>query len=232
MSEWDPPRAPASDEADEGPEGPEGTSRGATEHYFTPRPSSPHATRTLRFLYRGRVLTFTTDRGIFSYEGLDPGTGLLIENLELRDGEAVLDMGCGWGAIGIAAASAVPTGHVTLIDVNHRAVLLARRNARSNKLENVEVRQGDLFNPVGAARFDVIASNPAYKAGRPHVLRFLDEVPAHLREGGRLVVVGKGSQGILFYQRHLEARWGSVEVLGRGSGYRVLLAKSPRPTSG
>lgn len=198
-----------------------------TEHYFTSRPTSPHQTRTLRFLYRGRILTFTTDRGIFSYEALDPGTGLLIENLELGEEEHLLDMGCGWGAIGLAAASAMPKGRATLIEVNHRAVLLARQNARTNHLSNVEVLQGDLYQPVGTTRFDVVASNPAYKAGRELVLRFFQETPAHLTERGRLVVVGKGSQGILFYQRWLEARWSSVEVIGRGSGYRVLLAKGP-----
>lgn len=197
------------------------------EHYFTQRPSSPHQTRTLRFLYRGRVLTFTTDRGIFSYEALDPGTGLLIENLELGEAEDLLDMGCGWGAIGIAAASSMPKGKVTMVEVNHRAVLLARQNARANKLANLEVLQGDLFEPVGEARYDVVVSNPAYKAGRELVLRFLDQTPAHLKEKGRLVLVGKGSQGILYYQRWLEERWASVEVVGRGSGYRVLLARGP-----
>lgn len=199
----------------------------AFQHYFTARPKVPHATRTLRFLYRGQVLTFTTDRGIFSYEGVDPGTQLLIENMELDGAESVLDMGCGWGAIGIAAAASVPKGRATLVDVNHRAILLAQQNVRANRLANVEVLQGELFLPVSGRRFDVIVSNPPYKAGRDLVLRFLEEVPSHLAPGGHLLLVGKGSQGVLFYQHWLEERWDLVEVLARSSGYRVLRARGP-----
>ncbi len=216
----DPPGSPPQDETPEELAQP-------FQHYFTPKPKVGHATRTLRFLYRGRVLSFTTDLGIFSYEGVDPGTSLLIENMELEEDENVLDIGCGWGAIGIAAAVSVPQGQATLVDVNHRAILLARQNARANHLSNVEVLQGDLFAPVGERRFDLIATNPPYKAGRDLVIRALEEAPAHLTPGGRLLLVGKGSQGVLFYQRWLEERWASVEVMGRRSGYRVLKASGP-----
>lgn len=205
-----------------------GGARGAGfQHYFSAHPTAPHATRALRFLYRGQVLNCTTDRGIFSSEGLDPGTSLLIENMELGAGDRVLDLGCGWGAIGIAAALGAPRGRTTLVDVNHRAVHLARTNVKTNHLTNVDVLQGELFAPVGEERFDLIVTNPPYKAGREVILAILEEAPAHLREEGRLLLVGKGSQGILYYQAWLTERWRSVEVLARSSGYRVLLARGP-----
>ncbi len=199
------------------------------DQYFAEQPRSRSVRAELRFLYRGELLSFVVDRGVFSSRGLDPGTGLLIENLELRPADQVLDLGCGWGAVGVAAAKAAHAGHVILTEVNRRAARLARENLERNRVRNAEVRVGPFFEPVPGERFDVIAMNPPYRVGRPHVLRLLEEAPAHLRPGGRLLLVGKGSQGIRYYQTWLGERWsGPVEVLGRGSGYRVIEAR-PEP---
>jgi 16S rRNA (guanine1207-N2)-methyltransferase len=202
---------------------------GSDEQYFTPRPRSLHRRRELRFLYRGQVLIFATDAGVFASERLDPGTALLIEALDPGPTARVLDLGCGWGAIGVAAARAAPNGTIVLTDVNRRAVLLARSNLRRNGIQNAEVRPGSLYAPVRDERFDLIATNPPYHAGRENVLRILDGAPRHLAEGGRLLIVGKGSQGIQFYQRWLAERWGreAVAIRRRGGGYRVLEARPP-----
>ncbi|MCI4318563.1 MAG: methyltransferase [Thermoplasmata archaeon] len=201
----------------------------ATEHYFSERPSSRSAPRTLRFLYRGEVLHFEVDRGVFASHGVDPGTALLIGCLEPRPTDRILDLGCGWGAIGAAAARAAPQGQVLLTDVNRRAVLLARSNLRRNRIANAEARIGSMFEPAAGNAFDLIATNPPYHIGRPAILALLEAVPAHLRPDGYLLMVGKGSQGIRFYQAWLEERWpDGVEVVDRGSGYRVLKAR-PRP---
>ena len=201
------------------------------DQYFTARPRSRSVPRTLRFLYRGELLTFVVDQGVFASHGLDPGTALLIENLTIGRTDRVLDLGCGWGAVGVAAGKAARDGHVILTEVNRRAARLARKNLERNGLLNTEVRLGEFFEPVLEERFDLIATNPPYRAGRPHVLRILTEAPARLRPGGRLVMVGKGSTGIRFYQQWLETHWpGTVEVLARGSGYRVLEARRPTPS--
>ncbi|MFZ0891280.1 MAG: methyltransferase [Thermoplasmata archaeon] len=195
------------------------------QHYFAERPRARSARHELRFLYRGELLTFLVDAGIFASHGLDPGTALLIENLEVRPTDQVLDLGCGWGAIGIAAAKSAPQGHVLLTDVNRRAVGLARSNIARNGIENADARVGPLYRPVREERFDVIATNPPYHVGRAAILQILEGAPGFLRPGGRLVIVGKGSQGVRFYQAWLMEHWlGPVEVLGRRSGYRVLSA--------
>jgi 16S rRNA (guanine1207-N2)-methyltransferase len=202
---------------------PDGT---APDQYFTERPRSPSARSEHRFLYRGELLTFVVDRGVFGSHGLDPGTALLIENLSVAQTDRVLDLGCGWGPVGVAAARSARDGHVVLTEVNRRAARLARINVERNHADNAEVRVGDLFAPVAGERFNVIATNPPYRAGRPLILELVNEAPDHLEPGGRLLIVGKGTQGILYYQERLEAQWpGSVEVLGRKSGYRVLEAR-------
>jgi 16S rRNA (guanine1207-N2)-methyltransferase len=198
------------------------------DHYFSERPRSPSARRDMRFLYRGELLSFAVDAGVFAAHGLDPGTALLIENLGLRPSDQVLDLGCGWGPVGVAAAKSAPTGHVVLTEVNRRAARLARENLVRNNLPHAEVRVGRLYEPVAAERFDVIATNPPYRAGRATVLEILAGAPEHLRPDGRLLLVGKGSQGIRYYQAWLRERWdGRVAVLGRGSGYRVVEARAP-----
>ncbi len=198
----------------------------APDHYYTERPGSVSQRRELRFLFRGSVLVFEVDRGVFGSSGLDPGTAVLIESLGVRPADRVLDLGCGWGAVGIAAAKAAPEGHVVMTDVNRRAIALARRNVRRNKVANAEVRAGSLFATVGPEPFDVIATNPPFHAGRDLLLELLAEAPSHLAEDGRLLVVGKGSQGILYYQRWLAEHWArEVQVLARGGGYRVVEAR-------
>lgn len=201
------------------------------EHYFTARPRSASRRRELRFLYRGEILVFEVDAGVFASSGLDPGTALLIESLDPSPGDSILDLGCGWGAVGVAAGKAAPQGRVVLVDVNRRAAALARANLRNNDVANGEVRVGHLFDRVAGERFDLLATNPPYRAGRPTILRLLEEAPAHLAvPGGRLLLVGKGSQGIRYYQQWLEDRLGpgAVEVRARGGGYRVVEARPNR----
>jgi 16S rRNA G1207 methylase RsmC len=200
-----------------------------TSHYFSECPGIPSDRRTLRFLYQGKLLICEVDRGIFGSRALDPGTALLIEAMAVPSTGRILDLGCGWGAIGLAAARSSPAGIVILTDVNRRAIQLARSNLRRNEIGNAEVRVGSLFDPVAGDRFDLIATNPPYHVGRELILRMLAEAPGYLTSNGRLLMVGKGSQGILFYQHWLAEHWGTpVQVLARGSGYRVLEARPSR----
>jgi len=198
------------------------------EQYFVERPHSRPDRHELRFLYQGELLSFVVDTGVFASHRLDPGTALLIENLRLRPTDRVLDLGCGWGAVGVAAARSAPRGEVVLTDVNRRAARLAEENLARNGARNASVRVGRLFEPVAGMTFDVIATNPPYRAGRELVLGLLSEAPAALAPGGRLLLVGKGSQGIRFYQGWLASHWAPrVRVIDRGSGYRVLEAPAP-----
>ncbi len=200
------------------------------EPYFAERPRARSVRRQLRFLYRGELLSFVVDSGVFSASRLDPGTALLIENLALRPTDRVLDLGCGWGAVGLAAARSAPRGEVVLVDANRRAAHLAEQNLARNGVTNATVRVGRGFAPVADEAFDVVLTNPPFRAGRELVLELLSEAPRHLRPDGRLLLVGKGSLGIRYYQRWLDEHWApGVRVVDRRSGYRVLEARPAPP---
>jgi 16S rRNA (guanine1207-N2)-methyltransferase len=200
----------------------------APQHYFSSRPRVASRPEEHRFLYRGEMLVIETDRGLFASHGLDPGTALLIETLDGVSAERILDLGCGWGALGLAAAKSLPSAQIVLTDINQRAVRLARKNLDRNGVRHAEVRLGSLFEPVHGETFDLILSHPPFHAGREIVLEFLRQSPEHLTPEGHLRIVGKGSQGIRFYQGWLAEHWGTdVEVLARGGGYRVLDARPP-----
>ncbi len=192
------------------------------EHYSNARPSSPRRPAERSVRVRGLELRLRTDAGVFSRGGLDRGTELLIEALALGPSELVLDLGCGTGAIGIAAAKLSSSGHVVLTDINERAVRLARENLRHNGVTNAEVRQGDLYAPVAGMSFDHVVSNPPIRAGRAVVDRIISEAPAHLLDGGHLWLVARTRQGAESLQRRMADAFGHAKIVKRGSGYKVL----------
>lgn len=195
------------------------------EHYSTTRPTSAHRPREVSVQVRGLGLRFRTDAGVFSRGGLDRGTELLLEALEVGRCELVLDLGCGYGSIGIAVARLSESSHVILTDVNERAVRLARENVRANRVANAEVRSGDLYAPVDGLAFDHIVCNPPLRAGRTVVDRIVTEAPDHLLEGGRLWLVARTRQGADSLRTRMAHAFGNVEIVRRGSGYKVLRSR-------
>ena len=198
-------------------------------HYFDRRPSSKPRLGLIRTYLRGRMFEFLTASGVFSRKRIDPGTRLLIESMILPEEGTVLDIGCGYGAVGIAAAAFNPKLRVVMTDVNERAVWLARENAKRNYVSNVEVRRGDLYEPVKDMRFHAILSNPPISAGMRVVTPIITEAPKHLVDGGLLQIVVRTRIGGRKLRQVMEQTFGDVEVLARGGGYRVLLSKNHQP---
>ncbi|MDR5683578.1 MAG: methyltransferase [Armatimonadota bacterium] len=195
-----------------------------TQHYFSERPRTRSHRRTVRFSFRGRAFLFETDRAVFSHGAVDRGTRLLLEALEIGPTDTVLDVGCGYGVIGIVAASAAPGGCAVLTDVNERAVALSRDNARRNGLANVEVLLGAGYEPVRGRRFDVIATNPPIRAGRGVVEGIIEGAPEHLKPGGRFYLVARTGMGAKTLGRIVARIFGNAEEVERGGGFRVYKA--------
>jgi len=202
------------------------------EHYFSRKPASPRRPALLDVHVRGVSLRLRTEAGVFSRGALDRGTELLIEALDVGPCELVLDLGCGYGVIGLVVAKLSEGGHIILTDVNERAVALARENLRANRVTNAEVRLGDLYEPVAGLAFDHIVCNPPLRAGRRVVDRIIAEAPDHLLPGGRLWLVARTKQGADAIRARMEKVFGHAEIVRRGSGYKVLCARKDSGGSG
>lgn len=196
------------------------------DHYYSVRPGSPSRPREVRATLRGMPFRFLTDSGVFSKGGVDYGTRLLAEQMEIPQGAAVLDMGCGYGVLGLVAAAWEPSSQVLLVDINERAVELAQKNAQLNQLDNVRVIQSDGFANIGGQQFDVILMNPPIRAGKKVLHQLYQDAYQALRAGGRCwLVVGKkqGAPSTLRFWQEL-AGAEQVEEVARSKGYYVIAA--------
>lgn len=194
------------------------------EQYFARRPASRRRPTEIHVMVRGHPFTFHTDAGVFSRGELDRGTELLLAALDIGPSELILDLGCGYGAIGIVAARLSDGGRVILTDVNERAVGLASKNVAVNRIANAEVRRGDLYDPVAGMAFNHIVCNPPIRAGRAVVDRIVAEAPAHLLDGGSLWLVARTKQGADTLRQRMANVFGHADVVKRGGGFKVLQA--------
>lgn len=195
-------------------------------HYFDSKPVSDHREKEIRLRMAGRDFTLITDQSVFSKQKLDYGSGRLIEAV-LQDFPhktgRLLDLGCGYGAVGIILKRTWPAFQVVMCDINERAVELARRNAAFNQAQAVDIVQSDGLESV-AGNFDLILTNPPIRAGKQTVYRLFSEAAARLNPGGRLYVVIRKQQGAPSALKKLEALFGDVTVIDRSAGYWVIRA--------
>ncbi len=196
------------------------------EHYFTEEPKSKLRLGLVRTWLRGLEFEFLTASGVFSHRRIDPGTRLLIEAMVLPEEGTFLDLGCGYGPIGIVVARLRPRALVYMTDVNRRALALAEENAQRNGVTNVRVLEGPLYDPVSGLLFDVILTNPPITAGiRKVVAPLIQGAAEHLKEGGSLQLVVRTTKGGRNILRLIEESFSRWEVIARGGGYRVLKAE-------
>lgn len=197
-----------------------------SDHYFSREPASAPERGVIVAYLRGRRYRFVTASGVFSYKRIDNGTRLLVESMELPAEGSLLDVGCGYGVVGIVAAALEPGLRVTLTDVNQRAAGLARENVAAMRLGNAEVLEGDLYGPVAGRRFTTIVSNPPISAGMRRVVEpLVSGALGHLVDGGMLQVVVQSNKGGRTLAGFMDESFGGHEVAARGSGYRVLVAR-------
>ena len=138
---------------------------------------------------RGMPLTFFTTWGLFSPKTIDTGTHLLIEHLDIQAGETCLDLGCGYGALGITLAKCVPTSTVYMVDKDFVAVDYACKNARQNGLQNCHILLSNGFSHLPDIQFDLIVSNLPANVGKELLQILLVDAKRHLKPNGRLYVV-------------------------------------------
>lgn len=195
------------------------------EHYFAALPKSEAKFGIVHTRLRGDTFKFLTASSVFSKKQVDLGTRLLIEAMRLPETGAVLDVGCGYGAVGIVAAASNPRLHVVMTDVNMRAIRLARQNIKINRVRNAEVRYGYLYEPAKDVAFNCVLSNPPVSAGMETVKAIITEAPKVMESEATFQMVIRSKIGAKTLPAVFNEAFGNCTVLARKSGYRVLMAE-------
>ena len=193
------------------------------EQYFAPDPSAPHDERLLTARALGLELRFFTDSATFSRDGLDEGSRLLLESLPPLSGH-IADLGCGWGAIGCFLAAKNELAQLLMVDVNRRAVELARRNIVQNGIRNARAEEGDGLVCLSEG-LDTVVTNPPIRAGKKIIYGLFAAAEKSLLPGGELYLVIRKSHGAESAKTYLETLFKQVERIQRDKGFWVLRCK-------
>jgi len=178
-------------------------------HYFSSNENLRHKETEIEYVHKFVKFNFVTDTGVFSKNGVDYATNILLDNLPVLSGRT-LDLGCGYGCIGIVLAKIYGKNiDVTMSDVNERALDLAAKNAVQNSvIDSVKIIKSDGFKNI-PGKFDNIILNPPIHAGKPVIYNIYSEVFQHLNENGRFYIVIQKKHGALSHKEKLNEIFGN-----------------------
>ena len=189
-------------------------------HYFTNDYVESKEVKT-KCMIKNTELTLITDNGVFSKKGLDFGTRTLLETIEDIKGE-VLDFGCGYGPIGIYIKKTYET-EVDAVDINERALNLAKKNAELNKT-NINIFESNIYENINK-KYDYIITNPPIRVGKKILYQILFEAKNYLKENGELWLVIHKDQGAKTLVKDLEKEY-KVEIKNKNKGFYVICARN------
>ena len=195
--------------------------------YYAANPTAKHDEHIIDYQINNIDLKFKTDAGVFSKMRVDYGSGVLTKQMAEVDfpSSNILDVGAGYGPIGLFAAKFWPEQTVDLVDVNERGLNLAAQNAEVNGITNVNIYKSDVYDEVPSERkFGLIVTNPPIRAGKKVVSSILAGAKDHLVEDGVLLVVIQKKQGEPSARKLLKETFGNCTILIRDKGYYVLQA--------
>lgn len=168
-------------------------------------------------------LTLHSTWGTFSPREIDEGTGLLLKYIDVKPADDCLDLGCGYGPIGLTLARLAPQGHTTLVDRDFVAIEYSQKNIKQNQITNAEALLSNGFNQIRARRFDIVASNIPAKVGNEMLTLFLHDAYQQLKPGGACYVVT--INGLRDYmKRNFKSVFGNYKKLKQGKNYTVAMA--------
>ena len=198
-------------------------------HYFESEPTAASNRRIIKYRQYGMNFEFVTDTEVFSKSQVDFGTDLMLGSLirDLKDRKvkvrSILDLGCGYGVVGCVLKSVFMASDVTSVDVNSRAVGLAKENSELNGTPLKNCMVSDCLSAIDPdEKFDVVATNPPVRAGKQTVFRFYEEAYEHMNEGAAIYVVLQRKQGAPSSEKKLKELFGNCETMDIEAGYRVM----------
>lgn len=190
-------------------------------HYFTDNRQMSHNRKEISFRFLGIPYTFVTDNGVFCKDKVDIGTEILLNVVSKETlGNSILDLGCGYGVVGVVVKKQYPCSSVLSVDVNPRAVELTKENAELNHIE-IRVQESDGFKSIDESFTDII-TNPPIRAGKTVVYRFFSDAYEHLLTNGTLWVVIRKQQGAPTAIEKLKSIFGNCEIVEKKKGYFIL----------
>lgn len=190
-------------------------------HYFTNNPDQKSNIQTFDFKLNGKIYRFSTDDGVFSKGYIDYGTKALIEAVSLNNGPLkVLDLGCGYGPIGIILKDRYPNITLWQSDINLRAVELTKINNDANYIES-NVVHSDGFEHIDET-FDVITLNPPIRAGKNVCFKLYEGAYEHLNKGGLFYIVIQKKQGAPSHKAFLEKLFKNAQIVNKTKGYYII----------
>ena len=193
------------------------------EHYFTNNQNLKSELRQVDFENEGSVFTFFSDLGVFSKNHVDYGSRLLVKEIlkEKKEASSILDVGCGYGFIGIVLAKHFQC-QVDMTDVNKRAIHLCEKNIEKNKVQGMAFLS-DAYENV-SKKYDLIVTNPPIRAGKKIVLKILLEARNFLEKNGELWFVIRKDQGVKSIMKEIQDRY-KLEVINKDKGFYIVRAK-------
>ena len=191
------------------------------KHYYTENDDLISEPEQFIFNYRGKALTFVSDNGVFSKKMIDYGSRVLLGAISIDSSKkTLLDVGCGYGTFGIALKSVYPFLEIDMVDVNDRALNLARENLKLNNM-SANVYLSNTYDKV-ENKYDLIVTNPPIRAGKEIVTKIL--VEKYLNLNGEIWVVIQKKQGAPSAKKNLESVFKKVDIVKRDKGYYILRA--------
>ncbi|HAS91938.1 MAG TPA: hypothetical protein DCS12_06800 [Clostridiales bacterium] len=195
------------------------------EQYFTENPTTEKEIYKFEWNVGKDIFYFYTSNSVFSKKGVDFGSMLLIETI-LNENEdfsgSILDLGCGYGPMGVIVAKKLKKSFVTMCDVNKRALELSRMNAKENKVDaRIKVIASSAFENI-KDNYDIIMTNPPIRAGKDVVFSFYEGAYEHLNNDGKFYVVIQKKQGAPSTKAKLESLFGNCETADKKSGYFIF----------
>jgi 16S rRNA G1207 methylase RsmC len=196
------------------------------EHYYTKKQTSAFRPVKVPIRASGIETEFYTSGGVFSPRKLDLGTKLLIDAATIEKGWKVLDLGCGYGVVGILLKKQHPSIDLVMSDVNPRAVKLAKMNAKLHRID-ADILQSDSFDnkELDTMRFDTILLNPPQTAGKDVCFQMIEQSKAHLKKQGTLQIVARSQKGGKQLSKKMKDTFNNIEETAKGSGYRVYVSR-------
>lgn len=201
-----------------------------SNHYYSKFPDANVKIHTISESLRRHLYIFKTITGVFSYKRLDLGTKVFIENIYIPEETSnLLDLGCGYGPIGIVLSYESPQSSVYLIDINKRAVWCTRENVKLNLQERkkcIYSLSGNYFEPIKNKylKFDGIYMNPPLRQGRKEFLKVMHDISSYLKTNGSFQFVIKKKMGAAYILKYFKDTFPdeNIEIICKRSGYWVF----------